>query len=502
MTGQSKLPKETNSFWLETGKRKTYPKLEGTYKIDTAVIGGGIAGILTAYSLAKKGNNVALFEGRELLSGTTGNTTAKLSAQHQLIYDELLNRYGEIRAKDFYEANMEGIEYIRQIAKEHQIECEINDQNAYVYTQKASKKDKFKKEAEAYDKLDISGRLLSDFPLDMDIEAAVEMNNQAEFHPVSFLHGVLEASKGLEDRIFEHTLINEVVRNNDGVLHLKTDDGHRIECNHAIFTTHYPNFEPDNRFTKMTPEISYALAYKTDTKKLNGMYISDDTPKKTFRKMQVGDEHYLLVGGQSHVIGDDYSELSRYKEIDAFAKKTFGVGDPVYRWSSHDLITKDRIPLIGQLHPDYPNIFTATGFSKWGLADAAIGACLLTDLVFGNDNRYIKMYDPHREIPDLSETASETSETNDAVGTLTMPEKPENLKTNEATIIKRDDGNTGVYKDKDNKLHYMDLSCTHKGCGLQWNDGDKTWDCSCHGSRFNAYGEVIEGPALTNLKAK
>lgn len=497
----SKLPEETHSFWLETGKRKTYPKLKSIYKTDTAVIGGGIAGILTAYSLAKAGNDVALFEGRELLNGTTGYTTAKLSAQHQLIYDELINRYGEIRANLFYEANMEGIEYIRQIAKEHHIGCEINDQNAYVYTQEASKKEIFKKEAEAYNKLNIPGRLLADFPLNMGIEAAIEMNNQAEFHPVSFLHGVLEASDGLDDHIFEHTLINEVVRDDDGVLHLKTADGHGIECNHAIFATHYPTFEPDEHFTKMTPEVSYALAYKTDTEKLNGMYISDDTPKKTFRKMQVGNENYLLVGGQSHPIGDDNSEWSRYEEIDTFAKKTFGVGDPVYRWSSHDLITEDRIPLIGQLHPDYPNVFTATGFSKWGLADAGTGARVLTDLVLGNDNKYIDMYDPRRDIPELSNTNPESG-VSDAVKALRLPETPEDLDVNEATIIEKNNEKIGVYKDDSGTLHYMDLSCTHMGCGLQWNNGDKTWDCPCHGSRFNAYGEVIEGPALADLEYK
>lgn len=504
MGQSSRLPEETHSFWMETGKVKSYQKLKENYTIDTAVIGGGIAGILTAYTLAEAGKDVALFEGRKLLSGTTGNTTAKLSAQHQLIYDELINRYGELRAQLFYEANMEGIEYIKEIAKNHRLEKEINDRNAYVYTQDASKKDKFEKEADAYNQLNIPGRWLSEFPIDLDIEAALEMNHQAEFHPVLFLHGVLEASEGLKDRIFEHTLIDEVIRDDEGSLHLKTADDNRIVCNHAIFATHYPTFEPDKHFTKMKPEISYALAYKTNEERLEGMYINDDFPKKTFREMQSGDENYLLVGGQSHPLGDDYAEMSRYEEIDRFAKETFGVGDPVYRWSSHDMITKDRIPFIGQLHPDYPNVFTATGFSKWGLADAATGARLLADLVLGNENRYAGMYDPRRDIPDLEETTSASSQKDDEsdVEDLVLPDKTADLQVNEATIIEKDDGRTGVYKDENGQLHYMDLSCTHLGCDLQWNNGDKTWDCPCHGSRFNAYGEVIEGPALADLENK
>lgn len=498
----NQLPEATHSFWIETGDRKTYPKLRENIDIDTVVIGGGIAGILTFYTLTKQGKNVALLEGREFLSGTTGYTTAKLSAQHQLIYDELIHRYGEEHAQLFYQSNIEGIAYIKEIIEEHQIPCQMNEQDAFVYTQDAAQKETFKKEAEAYNKLDIPGHLLTDLPLNMDVEAAIQMKNQAEIQPVSFLHGVLNVAEQYNHHIYEHSLVNNVTQDNDNTIHLETADGYNITCNNTVFTTHYPTFEPDKFFTQMKPEISYALAYKTDKEHPDGMYINHDIPKKTFRKMRDGQDHYLLVGGQSHRLGDENSEMSRYEEIDRFAKQTFGVGQATYRWSSHDMITKDRIPFIGQLHPDYPNIYTATGFSKWGLAEAATGARVLTDLVLDNHNRYTELLHPRRNIPDLTETSPESSDTDDKAKKLVMPDNAEEIEVNEAAVIEKEDKRTGIYKDKDSKLHYLNLSCTHLGCGLQWNNGDKTWDCPCHGSRFSARGKVIEGPALVDLEQK
>lgn len=496
------LPAETESFWIQTGKAATYPKLNQDTSVHTAVIGGGIAGIMTAYTLAKAGEKVALLEGRTLLNGTTGNTTAKLTAQHQLIYDELINRYGQDHAQLFYQANMEGIGYIKQVADEHQLSCQMREQDAYVYTQDASQKERFEKEADAYKKLGIPGQVRSDLPLNIDIETAIQMDKQAEFQPVSFLHGVLEVVKDLGNPIYEQTLVEDVDQDQDGTIHLKTHDGYTVTCEHAVFATHYPTFEPDKFFTQMNPEISYALAYKIDKKPFEGMYINTDTPKKTIRTMRADEDHYVLVGGQSHPIGDEKSEISRYQEIDRFAKETFAVDDAAFRWSSHDLITKDRIPFIGQCHPDYPNIYTATGFSKWGLASAATGARVLTDIVRGKKNRYTAMFHPRRDIPDITETVPEPAQTDDQTEQLNLPDKAELLHNKEATIIETENKKTGVYKDENGALHYLNLSCTHLGCGLNWNSGDKTWDCSCHGSRFNAYGEVIEGPALRNLERR
>lgn len=497
------LPKTPHSFWLATGHGSSYPKLKENLHIDIAIIGGGIAGILTAYALHKAGKEVALFEGRQFLNGTTGNTTAKLSAQHQLIYDELINRYGEKHAKLYYDANMEGIHYIKQLAEELQIDCEIEEESAYVYTENPAFKKQFEAEADAYKNLNIKGSLLTELPFNNKVEYALRMDNQLQFHPAKFLHGVLNELNNQNTPIYEYSLIKDVQQNSEQTIQLKTEDGYTVTCNHAVFATHFPTFDPDNFYTQIDPEISYALLYKTDEAPFEGMYINTDSPKRTFRNVKMDEENYLLVGGESHPIGDEYSELSRYKEIDQFAKQTFGVKDALYRWSSHDLMTKDRVPFIGNLHADYPNMYTATGFSKWGLANAASGAILITDSIFGRKNAYQAIFHPQRDMPDPEKSEQQANDEDSHIETLNLRENVDDLIPGEATIIKEnDEEQTGVYKDEKNNLHYLDLSCTHLGCGVQWNNGDKTWDCPCHGSRFNAVGEVIEGPALTNLKQK
>lgn len=498
------LPEATASFWLETGQTNSYPALLENLKVDVAVVGGGIAGILTAHHLAEDGKNVALFEARELLHGTTGYTTAKLSAQHQLIYHQLLKRYGKERAKLFYQANMEGIDYIREVAGDLGIDCGFRERDAYVYTEHADKKESFEKEAGAYEQLNISGAYVDELPLDLPVAAGVKMTQQAEFQPVTFLHGVLEKNPKLQAAVYEQTLVKELKENEDETLELTTEKGYTIHCNQAVFATHFPTFEIDRHYEDNTdPEISYALAYEAEDISIHGMYISADDPKKTFRKMTYNEKEYLLVGGQSHRLGDDSSEQSRYEEIDRFAKKVFGVEDPIYRWSSHDMITQDRVPFIGQLDPNYSQVYTQTGFSKWGLADAATGAKVLTDLINGHANKYRDMYHPHRDIPELPEEKASSSDKNDTIDKLIYKANPEDLALGEATIVDEGEENEfGVYKDTIGELHYLDLSCTHVGCGVKWNTGDKTWDCPCHGSRFSATGRVIEGPAMEDLAVK
>lgn len=496
----SNFPTETSSFWRDTANLSNFKTLDSDIHTGIAVVGGGIAGILTAYTLAKEGKQVVLLEGRDMLSGTTGYTTAKLSAQHQLIYDDLINRYGQEHAKLYYQANMEGIAYIKQIADEHHIDCQLEEQDAFVYTQKKDKLDSFKKEAEAYKKLGIQGGFLEDLPINLDIEAAVQMEKQAQFHPVTFLDGVLKVLKDWGVTIYEHSPVTEVNTEKQAEnVQLKTKDGQTVTCDQAVLATHYPVLDPDKFYTQMKPEISYALALKTDKEHPDGMYINEDLPKRTFRKMQANGENYLLVGGQNHSIGDDFSELERYKDLHEFATDTFGETVVVDRWSSHDLITKDCVPFVGQVDPDYQQIFTLTGFSKWGLANAAVGSKIIADLILKRDNRYEKIFAPHRSIPDIQITEPQADKTDNHVSQLNLSKDPEDLKVNEATIIEKDDKKIGVYKDQDEKLHSLDITCTHLGCALNWNNGDRTWDCPCHGSRFKATGEVIEGPALKNL---
>src|SRR5690625_1198002 len=497
---EDKFSEKQTSYWIDTNELLNYPHLQENLEVDVAVAGGGITGITTAYLLASKGFTVALLEARELASGTTGNTTAKLTAQHQLIYDELINRYGQEVAKLYYQANMEAIALVKEFTEKHAIDCELEEQEAFVYTQLAEHKKEIEKEAAAYQKLGIEGELLSDLPLDINIEAAVMMRNQAQFHPVKYLNGLLNAFEDMGGHIYEHTMITGV--DNEEYVVCKTDQGYQVTSKHVVFATHYPTYEVDKFFPKnLDPESSYAIAIKASKEFPDGMYINSEEPKRTMRPLYKDGRQYILVGGESHATGDRTSTEQRYNEIYKFADEEFCVEKVINYWSSHDLISSDRLPFIGPIQQDQPNIFVATGFSKWGLTNATIGAELLTDLINGNDNPYKALFSLQRTIRTLEGQEGQTeSSNNDAHKMVNKVEETEVLQKNQGAVIKVNEKSVGAYRDQQGELHLLDLSCTHMGCDVEWNDGDATWDCPCHGSRFSAIGEVVEGRALEELK--
>lgn len=493
-------PKHLSSYWLNTSETLNYPALQHNIQADVAVVGGGIAGITTAYMLAEEGVDVALLEARNLMNGTTGNTTAKLTAQHALIYDELIQRYGTEDAKLYYQANMEAIGLIKAFTEKNKIDCDLQEQTAFVYTQSAKHREKIENEVKAYQKLGIDGELVNDLRLPFNIETAVAMYKQAQFHPVKYLNGLLTALENMGVRIYENTMVTDVDEADDaGHTICFTGQGKQITCEHAVFATHYPTYEVDKFFPKnLEPESSYAIAVKAENKFPDGMYISIDHPKRTMRPIYQNGEQYVLVGGDSHTTGDGSSTEQRYNDIVQFAGNNFKTVDIKNCWSSHDLISSDRLPFIGKIQENR-NIYVLTGFSKWGLTDATIGAKILADAIMGKENPYESLFSLQRTIHSLEEQEETSAGTQEFKKSSTV-QSPNNLKNGHGGVMKIDDQSTGAYRDENGNLHLLDLSCTHMGCSVAWNDGDKTWDCPCHGSRFNATGEVVEGPALKALK--
>lgn len=254
----SNLPKGRHSFWIETGYRNDYPNVQSNLEGKVSVVGGGIAGILTAYTLAKEGCQVIFIEGRKFVSGTTGYTTAKLSAQHQLIYKSLIDRYDEQLAKLYYEANMEGIAYIEEIVNAHQINCQFVKEKAYVYTEDESKREAFEQESEAYQTLGIDGKLLNELPIEqIDVEAAIQMDYQAQFQPVSFLHHVLNVLKDMNVQIYENSLVVDAEQSKaKRKITLTLENGFTVTCEKAVFATHFPPFDPEDNYTDVEPHMS------------------------------------------------------------------------------------------------------------------------------------------------------------------------------------------------------------------------------------------------------
>lgn len=396
---KTKFPEQAESFWLTTGHVDDYPQLDKDLTVDVAVVGGGIVGILAAYQLSSLGKSVALFEKNTMVSGTTGHTTSKLSAQHSLVYDELIQRYGTKQARKYYDANIEGITIIQEIAEKYSIECGLKEQDAYIYTRDESEIEAMKKEATAYEKLDINGELVDKLAIDLNVEAAVVMHQQYEFHPVQFLAGVLKELEKMGVLLFENTEITKIT-DGDSVS-LQSENGQTITCKQVISATKYP-ISDSNEFyeNNLDSTGTSAMTYEFDSSYGGGMYLTADTPSRTIRSIEMDENNYLLVGGRGKSPKKSSSDFERYKPIMDFAEEVFGVTNVLNYWGAGDYLTKDRMPFAGLLYPDSKNVYIVTGMSKWGLANAAVISQMLSDMIEGKENAYTKLFNPYREIPD------------------------------------------------------------------------------------------------------
>ncbi len=499
------LPKHSTSLWLNSCPLPSFSSLEKDIDTDILIVGGGLTGITSAYLLSQSGQKVTLIEGNKLLQGTTGNTSAKITCQHSLIYHELINHFGIEKTRLYYDSNKAALEFIKKTAAEHKINCEFQEEKAYLYASTPEGEEKLLKEFEAYEKLSIvDASYHKELPIPIKIKGAISLSHQGQFNPIKYLSYLLDISvkKGVE--IYEDTRAADVEM--DEITKIITENGIKITAKKVIIATHFPFYEKRGMyFARMYADRSYILAIKPETPFPGGMYINVESPTRSLRSAKYKDEDILLVGGENHKTGQGGFTLGNYLKLKDFAESTFGIKEILFRWSAQDLITLDKLPYIGPLTSSTPNIFVATGFKKWGMTNGTAAAHILRDLVLGVKNPYEEVYTPERfkADPSLKNALSQNSN----VAMELVKGKLESLKDNyqdlqpgEGRVISYKGKRTGAYKDENEKIYMVDTTCTHLGCELQWNSGEKTWDCPCHGSRFTFKGEVIEGPAIKPIE--
>lgn len=353
------------------------------------------------------------------------------------------------------------------------------------------------REAKAYEEIGVEGGMTNSILLDFNVESALVMKEQAQIHPVKFLHGVLRELDSMEVGLYQHTRYMGTERDR-GQLLISTDTPFTVTCRHVVLATLFPAEDPHSFYSNtMKPATSHLTVYESpDT--FRGAYISDDSPKRTFRGAQDGDRNMLIVGGETHPTGDGKSTVDRYESIRTFVKEEFGLTDMLGYWSEHDLLTPDMRPYIGKIEQDDDQMYVMTGYNKWGMTSAAAGAQLIADMLAGKENRYEKLFSPQRDLPspDSGKSPNEKQQNDKDL----LIDQAASLKEGQAKRFEMDGKAAGMYKDVNGHVHYVDLSCTHLGCEVKWNNGDQTWDCPCHGSIFDGTGEVIAGPAKLPLK--
>ncbi|WP_293981414.1 FAD-dependent oxidoreductase [uncultured Clostridium sp.] len=475
-----------DSVWSKDCKLKKREALNKDIKTDILIIGAGIAGILTAYMLKENGRDVVLIDCGETAGLNTKNTTAKITSQHDLIYHKLINEFGEEKARQYAEANETAIRRYKEIIEGRKIDCDFEEKPAYVYS--LNETDMLKKEAEAAAKLSIDAEYVEESVLPFKINGAVKFNNQAQFNPLKFLNNICE-----DLEIYEHTKALEIKENM-----VVTDKGN-ISAQYIVVATHYPIMNtPGYYFLKMHQERSYVLALE-NVPHIDGMYIDVDKDGYSFRTYK----NLLLMGGISHRTGENESG-GRYENLRKAAKDLFPESKEKYHWSAQDCMTIDRIPYIGRYSDDTPNVFVATGFNKWGMTSSMVSAMIISDMILGKENDFSEIFSPKRfdlsaSIENIAKDMGQTTKNFIAEKIYIPSSKMEHIQNGHAGIVEHNGSKVGVYKNEEGKAFIVSTKCTHLGCQLHWNADELTWECPCHGSRFDYTGRLIQSPAIKDL---
>ena len=493
------------SIWRECSSKTSYPKLEENKQTEICIVGAGITGIVTAYELAEKGKKVILLDRDKCISGVTADTTAKVTSQHGLIYNYLINEFGKETAEKYLYANEDAIKRVKQIIDKNNIECDFEYKDAYVYTNDEKELEKIQKEVEAVKSLNFNAEYCTETSLPFKVLGAIKFKNQAQFNIMKYLQSILKVLENKNVEIFEQTKVVDVNKKN-GKYNVITENSQCIEADYVVLATHYPimNF-PGFHFLKMYQDRSYVIAGKTKQQLPDGMYITSDSPVISFRTIKNGDKELIAIGGSDHKTGDNTTFLDEnYTQLENYAKTLYPDFQIKYKWSTQDCITLDKIPYIGEFSKMMPQIYIATGYKKWGMTTAHIAAQIITDKILGNKNEYEDIFSSLRfnPIKNHKEFGNMLKQTTYAlvINKIKVPkEQLADITNDNGGIIEYKGEKVGVYKDADGEIYLVEPYCTHLGCELIWNNLEKTWDCPCHGSRFTYKGEVLNEPAVQDL---
>jgi glycine/D-amino acid oxidase-like deaminating enzyme/nitrite reductase/ring-hydroxylating ferredoxin subunit len=489
------------SYWEKSAERRSHPPLGADLDCDVAVVGGGIVGVSAAHHLSRDGARVALFEARRIGAGTTGYTTAKVSSLHGLTYAKLESSIGAEVSRIYGEANQAGLATIAKLVSDLGIDCGFRRKRNFTYTESEEGRSSIEEEQRAAERAGLPASLAKVDELPFPVAAAVSFADQAEFHPLKYLHALAAAAASEGCEIHEGTRVVGIDQGDPSTL--RTDRGVTVRASHVVVATHLPILDRGLFFARTHPERSYVLLARLRGPVPQGMYLSDESPSHSLRAVPTDDGELLMIGGESHKAGQS-DPAERYGALERWARERFDVASIEHRWATQDNMPADTLPFVGPLWPFSERVLTTTGLRKWGIAMGTSAAAILGDLVAGRQNPWADTFTPMRLHPRAGATSFARENANVAqrffFDRIRSRESVEGLSPGEGRVTGSGLGQRAVYRDDSGGLHTLSARCTHLGCIVKFNRPERTWDCPCHGSRFDATGEVIEGPATGPLQ--
>jgi len=496
----------TTSLWTATAQIPANPPLAGDTETDVCVVGGGIAGLTAAYLLAKEGRQVLLIDALDVGAGETGRTTAHFMPPDER-YFEIVKRFGVEKAALLRDSFEQAINQVEAIVQSEQITCDFRRLDGYLVPAAEGGADVIDKEHAAASRLGVDVERLLRVPgLEWDTGPALCFHRQAQFHPVKYMAGLLRAIKRLGGRVHGATRARELDSSHDGIT-VTTEQG-TIRARAVVVATNTPFNTRVIMHTKVVGYHSYVVGLKVPRGALSPFLLWDTGDPYYYVRLDAQEEEQpydiLVVGGQDHKVGQDGNPQHRYDELEAWTRQRFPqAGEVAYRWSGEVMEPADGVAYLGRAPGEKGEVYLITGDSGTGMTHCTAGAMLVTDLIQNRGNSWVPLYNPARKpVHSMGEYMLEQANTlaqyKDWLqgGEVSAPDR---IPPGEGALIRDGLKLMAVHRADDGKLTFLSAACPHMGCAVHWNSGEKSWDCPCHGSRFDIEGNVLHGPSAAPL---
>jgi hypothetical protein len=492
----------SRSLWMEK-TIQPFPPLQNDAKTKVLVIGAGISGLSTAYELARARTDVIVVDRGGIGGGMTARTTAHLSYEPDDFYHGLISVRGEKEARHYFESQKAAVERIEDITKNEAIPCDFKRVDLFLFAPDKEGRQTLEKEYKAVQRVGFSGVDWAEAPIAGHSEGCLRFPNQARFHPIKYIAGLVKTLKGMGAQIYANTPIVSV-EENGGRIVATTEAGNTITANAAVLASNTPFVDPIAIHTKQAPYRTYVIAGTMEKGSIPDALIWDTLdPYHYVRIQRQGTEQLAIIGGEDHKSGTGDDGKARMKRLERWARKRFpGFGEVRYGWSGQVYEPVDYVQFIGR-NPGHKHIYLVSGDSGSGITMGVAASLILPDLIADRKNLWADIYSPSRKPKNISTLATFVGENVGAAGHLVQRALPlsgsEPNRHSTGKVVSHRGKKLAVYRDEKGVMHRMSASCTHMGCIVQWNSFERCWDCPCHGSQFAPTGEPLQGPAVKPL---
>jgi len=497
------------SVWMEDERLASRRKLDRDRHADVCVVGAGIAGLSVAHQLARHGRTVVVLEDGRIGSGETSRTTAHVSNAFDDRYALVERLHGEEGARLVAESHTAAIEEVQRIVEEEEIECQLQRLDGYLFVPPGDPQDVLEREIDVCQRIgltEVSWVERAPLPA-LDTGRCLRFPRQAQFHPLRYLNGLAMAIERRRGSIFTDTHVTRIEEGKDGEpVKVETEDGVTVTADHVVVATNTPINDMLTLHTKQYAYRTFVIGAAVEPGSVNGaLYWDTEHPYHYARVVPQDDgSEILIVGGEDHKTGQEDDAEDRYARLELWARERFpGMGDVQLRWSGQVMEPVDTVAYIGK-NPGSEKTWIATGDSGNGITHGVIAGILLRDLILGRENAWAKVYEPSRKSPRaaLSYTKENLNMAAQYASWVTPGDVDDidDVPRGSGAVLRSGLKKVAVYRDSNGTVHCRSAVCTHLGAIVSWNSEEQTWDCPAHGSRFDAKGKVINGPANGDLQ--